>query len=452
MANPKNRAQVEEELKEELERDRTKTYVVEISPLGLVEMTRQNVTDGPREILTKRCPTCAGDGIVVSEMSTAVDAERSLRALAAQSPRTKAFKVELNAHVASILIGPGAERLKEIEAVTKRVFLLEGKEGVPLDHFAVLDKGTVEKLAPKSPYAEGKELEVKLGEVGLHDPEAGMGKLDGYEVCVGEAARLVGKKVKARVERVIEGTIYASLVGGAVVQTPAPITAEGLAEKPTRAGARKGAESAVAPEPESPEAQSPEAQSPEAELEEDKADDEAPADEEAVAEEEAATDAEGAPDADAAQQAPRKRTRRGSRGGRRHRKPAGAATAATANGAVAAEDVETAGPRIHLPDPTLGAEPGEAESDNGAQPARKRRSRSRRGTGQGQSQGQAQAQSRPAAAAVAEETQAVTVEPEAEASPDGAPKRKRTRRGSRGGRRHRKPAATPAGTESAPES
>ena len=51
----------------ELERDRTKTYVVEISPLGLVEMTRQNVTDGPREVMTKKCPTCGGDGIVVSE-------------------------------------------------------------------------------------------------------------------------------------------------------------------------------------------------------------------------------------------------------------------------------------------------------------------------------------------------------------------------------------------------
>src|SRR6185437_11787930 len=55
MANPKNRALVEEALKTELERDRTKTYVVEISPLGLVEMTRQNVTDGPREIMTKKC-------------------------------------------------------------------------------------------------------------------------------------------------------------------------------------------------------------------------------------------------------------------------------------------------------------------------------------------------------------------------------------------------------------
>src|ERR1051326_4033976 len=123
MANPRNRASVEEALQKELERDRTKTYVVEISPLGLVEMTRQNVTDGPREILTKRCPTCAGDGIVVSETSTAVDAERRLRALVSQNPRTKAFHVELNAHVAAILIGPGAERLKEIEKVTKRVFL-----------------------------------------------------------------------------------------------------------------------------------------------------------------------------------------------------------------------------------------------------------------------------------------------------------------------------------------
>ena len=48
MANPKNRAAVEEALKTELS-DRTKTYVVEISPLGLVEMTRQNVARTARD-------------------------------------------------------------------------------------------------------------------------------------------------------------------------------------------------------------------------------------------------------------------------------------------------------------------------------------------------------------------------------------------------------------------
>ena len=107
MANPKNRAAVEEALRNELERDRTKTYVVEISPLGLVEMTRQNVTDGPREILTKPCPVCAGDGIVYSEDSAAIDLERRLQQVALGS-RSKAFRIEVNAKVASLLIGPSA--------------------------------------------------------------------------------------------------------------------------------------------------------------------------------------------------------------------------------------------------------------------------------------------------------------------------------------------------------
>ena len=53
-------------------RTSTKTYVVEVSPLGLVEMTRQNVTDGVREILTKRCPTCDGEGVVASEETVAI--------------------------------------------------------------------------------------------------------------------------------------------------------------------------------------------------------------------------------------------------------------------------------------------------------------------------------------------------------------------------------------------
>ena len=115
MANPKNRATVEEALKRELERDRTKTYVVEISPLGLVEMTgRLNVTEGPREILTRRCPTCEGDATSSPRAPAVVDTERRLRALAGESPRTKAFRVELNARVRDMLVGPGAAQLVEI--------------------------------------------------------------------------------------------------------------------------------------------------------------------------------------------------------------------------------------------------------------------------------------------------------------------------------------------------
>ncbi len=201
MANPKNRATVEGALKNELERDRTKTYVVEISPLGLVEMTRQNVTDGPREILTRKCPVCEGDGIVVSDASMAIDVERKLRALASAS-RHKAFKVAVNDHVAGVLIGSGATRLTEIEAHAKRRFVLEPREGVPHDFFEVLDQGTLEKLQGEIPVAEGSEVQVKLVEVGKHDLRAGVGSRDGYTVSVGDAAGMIGKTVRrdARLE------------------------------------------------------------------------------------------------------------------------------------------------------------------------------------------------------------------------------------------------------------
>ena len=152
MANPKNRQLVEEALDAELARDRTKTYVVEISPLGLVEMTRQNVTDGPREILTDKCPTCEATGVVVSVESRAVEVERKLRQHIAGS-KAEAFLVELHSDVAAVLTGPNDERLEELEKETGKRFAFKTKKSFRLDRFAVLAEGKeteIEGLAPKA--------------------------------------------------------------------------------------------------------------------------------------------------------------------------------------------------------------------------------------------------------------------------------------------------------------
>ena len=84
MARARNRDTVLKTLRKSLDEDRTKTYVVEISPLGLVEMTRQNVTDGVREIMTKPCPVCEGEGVVLSEETVAIEVDRWLRDLVAE--------------------------------------------------------------------------------------------------------------------------------------------------------------------------------------------------------------------------------------------------------------------------------------------------------------------------------------------------------------------------------
>lgn len=423
MANPKNREAVEHALQAELERDRTKTYVVEISPLGLVEMTRQNVTDGPREILTRKCPTCAGEGIVVSEATAVVDAERKLRALAASKPRTKAFKVELNDHVAELLVGPGAARLEEIEAQTRRRFSVVGKAGVGHDHFAVLDEGTLEKLAIEgAPVAEGQTLEVKLVEVARFDGGAGMAKLDGYTICVGGAAKLVGKKVNVRIARVLDGTAYGLLADAEPAAAPAPITAEAQAEKPTRASRAKKPE----PEPE-----------PVAEVVEDEA--------EVAVEAEVVTEEEK-DDEPAAETPVKKRTRRGSRGGRGRKKKPAAAVEAQAEASDAA--TETPEPVAETPDTTEDAAP----------PKKKTRRGSRGGRGR-KKPTIASAETNGAGEPEATEPKRPTIHvPDAEApgtngdEPAAAPARKRTRRGSRGGRRHRKPAASTTAEQSSDES
>ena len=418
MANPKNRATVEEALRTELERDRTKTYVVEISPLGLVEMTRQNVTDGPREILTKKCPTCAGDGIVLSEASAALEVERRLRTLASGS-RAQAFQVEVNPKTMSLLLGKGGSRLAEIEEASKKRFFLSPKEGVHADHAAVLAEGKLADLQPPAPIAEGTEVDLKLVEVDKHDAGSAVGKLDGIDVVVGGAAKLVGKKAKVRVERVLDGVAYATALNG--VEAPAePITFESEAEKPTRAPSRakKAAETDESEvEAEAvPEAEAAEDEEPETGAAEPEDEDEAEETTEAVA--------EGAETAPA-----KKKTRRGSRGGRnRKKKPAVATDGTEPAEAPEAEAVEeasaTATPRIHVPDFELGDEPK-------PKPARKRTPKPTPSADEGDAEAAEQV-----IEAIAEET-------------DGAeptPPKKKTRRGSRGGRNRKKPVAAVAAT------
>jgi ribonuclease G len=258
MANPKNRHLVEEALNHELQRDRTKTYVVEISPLGLVEMTRQNVTDGPREILTDRCPTCKGDGVVVSMETHAVEAERRLRRLVSES-KSESFLVELNSQVATLLVGPGGSRLAELEKETGRRFALKGRQRATHDHFVVLSEGKAAEVEPQAfPVEPGEELEVELEEAHLHTETDAIARLNGYVITVIGAAAQVGEKVAIRIEDVGKTSAHAVLVSedgdestataekpkpGAEKPKPGAEQAKPDAEKPkkkTRRGSRGG--------------------------------------------------------------------------------------------------------------------------------------------------------------------------------------------------------------------
>ena len=97
MARARNRDGVMKIFRKALDEDRTKTFAAEISKLGLVEMTRQNVTEGVREVMSQICPTCDGEGVVRSEATIAIEFERQLRDLAGRATRgVEAFLVRMH--------------------------------------------------------------------------------------------------------------------------------------------------------------------------------------------------------------------------------------------------------------------------------------------------------------------------------------------------------------------
>jgi len=250
MARARNRDAVLKTLRKALDEDRTKTFVVEISPLGLVEMTRQNVTDGVREIMTRPCPTCDGEGVIKSEETIAIEFERRMRELASRVS-AEAILLQMNPRVSAEFTAGGARVLHQIEEETGKVFVFEGSEGLPLEHFAVLLEGTRDEIVERAvPFREGEEVHVDLVEPHMFSPGDAVAKVDGYIIQVLGGERHVGEKHLVRIEQAGRTSAQAVLVdvpAAALVDGPGSsgvvdpgMAGDGLDSKPRRRGRRGG--------------------------------------------------------------------------------------------------------------------------------------------------------------------------------------------------------------------
>lgn len=123
MQNEKNRRAVMAVLSEELKRDRTKTRVVDISPMGLVEMTRKSVSTGLEETLTKICPTCHGKRSQISEETHLIYMKPQLISNLKRK-KVKITRVAFHPSIANYLSVEG-EKLRELEAASSKKLIIE---------------------------------------------------------------------------------------------------------------------------------------------------------------------------------------------------------------------------------------------------------------------------------------------------------------------------------------
>jgi ribonuclease G len=242
MSRSRNRDAVLKTLRKALDEDRTKTFVVEISPLGLVEMTRQNVTDGVREIMTRPCPTCDGEGVIKSEETIAIEFERRMRDLVKQSS-ADAILIQMNPRVSAEFTGNDSRVLHAVEEETGKVFVFEGSEGLPLEHFAVLLEGDRDEVLERAlPFREGEEVHVEIVEPHMYSPGDGVAKIDGYIIQVKGGTRYVGEKHVVRIDEVGRTAAVASLldVPAAAGTQDSGSAEDELESKPRRRGRRGG--------------------------------------------------------------------------------------------------------------------------------------------------------------------------------------------------------------------
>lgn len=82
MLSRENQQMLMDELLQALERDKARTHVLQMSEIGLVQMTRERDKESIGEMVTKKCPYCHGMGFIKDVESISIEIQRELRKLA----------------------------------------------------------------------------------------------------------------------------------------------------------------------------------------------------------------------------------------------------------------------------------------------------------------------------------------------------------------------------------
>ncbi len=212
MNSERDRSKVMKRFQQCLDTDRTKSEILQFSKLGLLEMTRKNVSDGILRTMCKVCPCCEGRGFVKSEETVRLEVERKIKKLARES-NNKAFLLKLNSDIASLIIGQDGKNLKNMEKNVKRYLAIQSDPKLPVDAFIVMAEGTVGQIKEAArPCRTGDILDVVVEEQYLHNKEDAISRLDGYILQILGGGKYLGERVKVKVKSVSKTSAVAEII------------------------------------------------------------------------------------------------------------------------------------------------------------------------------------------------------------------------------------------------
>ncbi len=143
MRHRKDQQTVYKAIKDRLKKDKAKTQVLQISPIGLMEMTRQRLNESLRDSMYEPCPYCQGRARVKTPMTMSVEIQRRLNTVI-QKHRDSVgdIIVIVNSDVLNRFKSEDAKLLVELERTHSGRLIFRSDPTLNRERFAIIDAAT----------------------------------------------------------------------------------------------------------------------------------------------------------------------------------------------------------------------------------------------------------------------------------------------------------------------
>lgn len=146
MKSRRDQMAVYEKFKQCLRRDRARTHTLPISPLGLLEMTRQRVQESIRRAVYMECPCCRGKGMVKSFETMSVEIQREISRILRKHSEVHEIKVVVHPGVLHRLRTEDDDLLVELQRRFAGQFQFKADPAANVEDFKILNAATEQPL------------------------------------------------------------------------------------------------------------------------------------------------------------------------------------------------------------------------------------------------------------------------------------------------------------------
>lgn len=146
MRHRKDQLAVYKTMKDALKRDKAKTQVMQITPIGLMEMTRQRINESLLDHVNDHCPYCHGRGRIKSVMTMSVEIQRQIKASIMRYSETVGdMIVVVNSDVLSRFKNEDSKILMDLERQCAGRLIFRSDSSIHREAFAIHDASNTSK-------------------------------------------------------------------------------------------------------------------------------------------------------------------------------------------------------------------------------------------------------------------------------------------------------------------